>query len=69
MENRMLTLNEFADKLNVSRSTVKRMIKNGVISFLRTGLGDKCHYRIPESEIQRMAVVQMEKFKLKEEKT
>lgn len=63
----MLTLNEFAALLKVSRNTVKKMIADGVISFLRTGIGKKAHYRIPESEIQRMALVQMEKFKLKEE--
>lgn len=64
----MLTLNEFAALLKVSRNTVKKMIADGALSFLRTGIGNKSHYRIPESEIQRMAMVQMEKFKLKEEK-
>lgn len=61
----MITIKEFAYTINVHRHTVRKMIKEGRISYIRTGTGKKAGYRIPASEIERMAIVEMENFKIK----
>ena len=50
-----LSVKEFAVKLNVHPSTIRRAIEYGRIHAFRIGTGKKSSFRIPESEIQRMA--------------
>jgi excisionase family DNA binding protein len=55
-----LTIQEFADCVNIHHNTVRRMIKSGRISALQLGSGKKTVYRIPKSEIDRIAICNME---------
>jgi excisionase family DNA binding protein len=40
-------------------NTIRRAIKNGRISAFKLGAGNKASYRIPRSEIDRLAVCDM----------
>ena len=55
------SIKEFAEKLGVHQNTIRRAIKSGRISAFRVGSGTKAMYRIPHSEINRIAL-----FDLKE---
>lgn len=55
-----LTIMEFAEELKVHPNTVRRAIKKGRIGAIKTGNGKRSFYRIPRSEFQRMAMVDME---------
>lgn len=55
------SIKEFALKLGVHANTIRRAIKNGRIQAFRVGIGIKSIYRIPYSEINRIAL-----FDLKE---
>ena len=59
------TINEFANKLRISTRTVYRMIDNGRINAFRLGLAENSSFRVPASEIQRLA--EMEYMKNKKE--
>lgn len=62
MEEYFLSINEFADKLGVHPITVRRGISNGKISAINIGNGKKKIYRIPVSEIQRIAEFDLKEF-------
>ena len=49
------TIQEFADKVKISSRTVRRMIDNGKIHAFRMGSTEKAPYRIPGTEITRIA--------------
>jgi excisionase family DNA binding protein len=51
-----LTIDEFAEKMKMHSSTIRRAINQGKIFALRLdlGLGKRSHYRIPESELERL---------------
>lgn len=50
----MLKIQEAADRLNISPSTLTRLISNGDIAYIPVGLGGKRrHVRIDEKEIER----------------
>lgn len=51
----LLSVKEFAEKLRVHPNTVRRGLKSGRIAGLRTGTGKRSTWRIPYSEIARMA--------------
>ena len=55
------SIKEFATKLGVHSNTVRRAIKNGRINAFRVGKGEKATFRIPKSEVNRIAM-----FDLKE---
>ena len=59
MNKDFLSIIEFAEVLNLHPNTVRRAIKNGRISAFKVGAGKKASYRIPRSEIQRLAVCDM----------
>lgn len=54
------TIDEFAEFLNVHYNTVRNGIKNGHIQAFRIGKGKKSSFRIPHSEICRMALFNLE---------
>lgn len=54
------SIKEFASKLGVHPRTIWRAIKNGHIQAFRVGIG-KSVWRIPSSEIQRMALFDLKK--------
>ncbi len=62
------TVKEFSLKLKVHCNTVRRAIKNGHISAFKVGAGKKSPYRIPLSEVQRMAIINLKEIidKIKE---
>jgi excisionase family DNA binding protein len=49
-----LTVEEFADKLKIHPSTIRRAIKEGKIYASRPGPGKRSPYRISESELERL---------------
>lgn len=54
-----LSIKEFAQKLGVHTNTVRRAIKSGRLQGFKVGAG-KSVYRIPSSEINRIALFDME---------
>ncbi len=54
------TIKEFAFRLEVHESTIRRLIKKGRLNAFRIGGGIKSGYRIPASEIERIALFDME---------
>jgi excisionase family DNA binding protein len=55
-----LTITEFSVLLRIHPQTVRRAIKNGRIHAFRVGIGIRAGFRIPRSEINRMAIVDLE---------
>ena len=64
--NEILTIDEFAKKLRVSRSTVVKMIKQGRIIPIRLTKAKKTHYRIDTIEIQRLKSFEVHKASIGE---
>ena len=60
--NEFLSINEFAELIRVHPNTVRNMIKSGRLSAFRTSNSEKASYRIAKSEIQRLAVVDLDKI-------
>lgn len=61
-QNDFLSIKEFAAKLKVHPNTIRRAIKSGRINGFRVGGGKKSSYRIPASEIGRIALFDLEEF-------
>lgn len=55
-----LTIKEFAGLLGVHPNTIRRSITKGRLNAFRVGVGKKCGYRIARSEINRIAIVDLE---------
>lgn len=51
-----LTIKEFAGLLRVHPNTVRLSLKKGKLQSVRIGEGKKAGYRIPKSEISRIAL-------------
>ena len=60
LNDELLSVKEFALKLNIHPNTVRRAIKNGHINAFRVGIGSRSSFRIAKSEIYRMALVNLE---------
>ncbi len=56
------SVKEFALKLGFHYNTVIRAIKSGKLNAFRIGPGKKSSYRIPGSEIGRIALCDLEKL-------
>jgi excisionase family DNA binding protein len=55
-----LTIYEFCERLGIHYNTARSMIKKGRLSALKMGVGGKTSdYRIPVTELQRLAVVNL----------
>jgi len=54
----LLTVDEFAKKVRLCTHTVRRAIKDGKINAFRPGIGKRSRYRIPETEIERLLVME-----------
>ena len=75
MDKDFYSIKEFASKLSISSITVRRAIKNARINAFRVGSSEKSSWRIPHSEIARIALLDFNKMvdqrieeKLKERK-
>lgn len=70
MEKEYLSVKEFAALINVHYNTVIRAIKGGKLNAFRIGIGKKATFRIPRSEIHRIALYDLENLvsKMIEEK-
>lgn len=53
------SVKEFAEKLGLSARTIRRAISNGRLSVIRIGSTERSAIRIPHSEIDRVAVVEL----------
>lgn len=60
IENDFLSVKEFASKLGVHANTIRRSIKNGRISAFKIGSGKRSSYRIAKTEVNRMALFDLE---------
>jgi len=54
-----LSVSEFAKIVNLDSRTIRKSIKDGRISALKFGGDLRCHYRIPKSELERLAKCNM----------
>ena len=54
------TIQEFAEKIRAHHNTVRKSIKKGYITAFRIGSGSRSSWRIPTSEIERMALFNLE---------
>ena len=54
------SIKEFALLLRIHANTVRRAIKSGRIGAFKVGSGKKSTYRIPRSEINRIALFDLE---------
>jgi len=55
-----LSIKEFAILLRIHQNTVRRAIKSGRINAFKVGSGKKSIYRIPRSEINRIALFDLQ---------
>lgn len=55
-----LSIKEFANELGVHHTTIRRCIARGRISAIRVGGIKKSIYRIPRTELQRLAIKDLE---------
>ena len=57
-----LSISDFAKKLNVHHNTIRRAIKKGRIRAFRVSDEKKAAFRIPVSEIDRLALFDMKEM-------
>jgi len=60
--NDFLSIKEFAYRLKVHPNTIRNAIRRGRISAFRIGTAKKSPYRIASSELNRMALFDMEEM-------
>ena len=54
-----LTVEEFAQRIKMHPTSVRRAIKQGKIYAMRPSMGKKAPYRISESELERLHLQSM----------
>lgn len=57
-----LSINQFALKVQVHPNTIRRAIVRGKISAIKLCTGKKILYRIPKSELDRIALCNLEEI-------
>jgi len=67
MEGKFYTVKEFAKKLQVSEHNIRKAIREGRIHGFRPGVGSKSPYRIYESELTRIMMVDFKTMKKERE--
>jgi len=61
-EPEFLTIDEFSKLLRIHRNSIRSMVYSGRLNAIRIGSGKNASYRIPRSEVQRLAVVDLDKI-------
>lgn len=59
-EKHFLSIKEFASKLEVHPNTIRRAIKSGRLNGFKVGGGKRSIFRIPSTEINRIALIDLE---------
>jgi excisionase family DNA binding protein len=62
MDKEFYSIKEFASKVGVSESTIRRAIKNCRICVIRIGSTSRSAIRISHSELSRMAHIDLQKY-------
>jgi excisionase family DNA binding protein len=62
MDGKFYTVSEFAKKLNVPESSIRKSIRFGRLHAFRPGIGKRSPYRIYESELTRILMVPFEEI-------
>lgn len=62
MEDDFLSIKEFANYIRMHPNTVRRAIKKGKLNAFRVGNGKRACYRIPKSETNRLALLNLEEM-------
>jgi len=62
LQNEFLSVKEFASHVGVHYNTILRSIKKGRLNAFRIGAGKKAVFRIPRSEINRIAFMDLEQM-------
>ena len=57
-----VSIKEFAAILGVHPNTIRRAVRGGRISAFKVGSGKKAGYRIARTEVNRMAIFDMEEM-------
>jgi excisionase family DNA binding protein len=61
-QNDFVSIKEFAGMVGVHPNTIRRAVKSGRICAFQVGSGKKSTYRIARSEVNRMALFDMEEM-------
>lgn len=56
MQEEFMTIKDFANMIKVHPNTIRNMIKSGRLNAFRVSPKEKSSYRIPRSEIHRIAL-------------
>jgi len=59
-DNAYLSIKDFAKRLRVHPNTIRKAIKTGYINAFRVGNSIKSSWRIPTSEIHKLAMIEWE---------
>ena len=57
-----LSIKEFAAKVGVHPNTVRKSILKGRLAAFRIGIGKRASYRIAKTEIDRIALIDLEQI-------
>lgn len=57
-----LSIKEFANKAKAHPNTIRRAIKKGAITAANIGSGKRKTYRIPSTEMNRIALIDLEEI-------
>ena len=57
-----LSVKELAKKINLHPNTIRKAIHNGKITAVRLGEGKNSAFRIPETEIERLILIDLKEI-------
>lgn len=57
-----LSVKEMSRLVGMHPNTIRKAIKNGKLSHIQLGEGKNSHFRIPRSELERLALVDLKEI-------